>query len=180
MNNTKIATNKAARGAPASTYRDQGSRGRVGRGGGRESAGRGRCGRWPGQPANYESRGKFGQPAHHKRVRVVDIKAFAACKTYGWNDGARCHITGAHDIYLERGCVMSASLEEVISTALVVGGGRGSVVGRGSDGYTGNGGVLTITTIMAKCSTIENNHTDPGVFKMARTFAALMKALGKV
>lgn len=74
---------------------------------------------------------------------------------------------------------MSASLMDEINTALAEGIGRGSVAGRGSDGGTGSNGMLGRTVVLAKCLIVEKDHDEPEVFKLAGTFAALMKAVRK-
>ena len=110
MNEANIAKNKAARGAPASSYLGGCGGGRgggrgAGRGGGRGDTERGRGGCQPRgkdrPPANCDARGKFGAPKPHERVRVIDGKAMAACRTCGWNDGAGCHSSGSHELSLE-------------------------------------------------------------------------------
>ena len=174
MNDVKIVKNKAARGAPASSYRGGGGRG-GGRGGERGNAGRG-CGHEPRgkdrPPANYDSRGKFGAPEPHERVCVVDGKAFTACRTCGWNDAEGCHSSGSHELSLERGHVTSPFLQHEMDVALQRAGDHCNVAGGGISRSSGGSTALTIHVMTDMCSEIETGHEDAETSKMAGIFSS--------
>ena len=163
-----IARNRAARGASG------------GRGGGRSQGRGGRGGRGRGGRTGY-SKGKFSPPAPGEVARLVNNKAYAACKHCGWNTGATAHTTGAHGLSAKLGYQQSYILHEAMNKV--------------KDDDNGNGGSeqqqqLVVTTsppgakemmsaMVDRCSAIEKDESDPDQAHFAGMMGVFFQSLMK-
>ena len=116
---------------------------------------------------------------HHERVRVIDGKAMAACRTCGWNNGEGCHSSGFHELSLERGYVTSSYLQRKTDVAMQRVGGQDNVASGDTSRSSGNSTALTLHGMTARCSEIETGHEDAETSKLAGMFSSLLKSMAK-
>ena len=160
-----------------------GSRGR-GRGRGRSrsrSRGRGRgriCG------GNYVQ-GNFSSPANSEMVRVVNGKAYAACKYCGWNSGNRAQTSGGHELSSMSGYSVTFALKNKMNKLLgsADGGSGGDITndsggGGGGVGVGGDGDVNVFAAKMMEiCFIIEKEYSDPENAEFTGRFGGFLQSL---
>ena len=106
-------------------------------------------------------------------MRLINGKAYAACKICGWNDGNKAHTSGAHSLSEQSGYSVTFALKTKMNALDDDGGDDDD---RGDDR---DGGVSSFAAIMEKCSLVEKEDSDPENSAFAGRLAMLLKSIEK-
>ena len=109
-------------------------------------------------------------------MRVVNGKAYTACKDCGWNSGDRAHMSGGHKLSITSGYSVNFVLKTKMDNLLgAADGGSGGDCTNDSGGGGGGMNILA-AKIMEICFIIEKEYRNPDNAEFSGEFCGFLQS----